>query len=227
MRHELVDHDGADRSRRENVRHAGIAAHGVACLPGAGIALAIARTCQHEGMTCAVRTGGKRRITAVVHLENNGVARIAKAQHTRAVLEAVRVGERAKDIREAVGGAEVGGVRRDHKEGFRLKNGIGRERVVNSTGDSPAAQLLEPGLGIIDLDELQIAAIEAVGRMIHDLRDDHAMPPGSRPELFARQGEITNINGPDRGGKAALGIREDGVRRRRTIPDIVHCHRIG
>src|ERR1043166_7530511 len=117
-------------------------------------------------MSCAIRSGRERWITAVVHLEDDGVLLVTKPQRAVTILQSISVGERAEHIGERIDREKIRPICRHDQKAARLKDCIGGKGVVDCAGDSPAADLLEPGLRIINLDKLEVLSIHSISRMI-------------------------------------------------------------
>ena len=177
-------------------------------------------------MAGTIRAGGKRRLAAVIHLEDNRVAIVAQAQRAGGILQPIRAQERPEDIREGGEGAEVGRVARDDEVAARVERGVRGEDVVHRAGETPAAEFLDPRLGVVDFDKLQVLPIHAIRRMIHHLGNHHALPARRRADGFAWQREIADVDGRSGGAEGALGIRQNGVGRRGAVTDVVHRERV-
>src|SRR4051794_24314297 len=167
MREDLID-DDAPESAADTVSPARRATHRFAGRPGPWIGFTVARSRHYERVTRSIRRRRIRRITAIVHLEQNCVAVITKSQSARAVLQAVRPKKWTVNICEAVTAPKIGRVGSYHKIAFGCKNRVRRKHVVDRSGNAPASQFFNPRLRIIDFDKLEISAVGAIRRMIHD-----------------------------------------------------------
>ena len=86
---EQLVNDNPFVSSAHAIRGAGRSSGRFTGCPGARVPFSITGSCQHERMASAIGCDGIRRITAIVHLEQNRVAIVSQPQRAGTVLQAV------------------------------------------------------------------------------------------------------------------------------------------
>ncbi len=232
MREDFVDQDRAARIGSGRVRRSGRTAHPIAGGPGPRFALAVGRPRQHQRVAGAVRRNRPRRLIIVSHLQQHGIQLVAETDCAAAVVEDVGgvarrgIGERPEDVRQAEDSLKVRRSGSDDAVTLRRDGRSRRERVVHAAREPVTAQVFGPRCGIVDLDELQVAPVCPVGRVIHDLGDGEGGAAAGGAGGLVGADHVPDIQRGVACGKRKLAVRQDGVRRLCAIPDVVDGERV-
>ena len=201
MGQELVDDHTAQRAGPVRLRHAGGAAHDITDVPSARIGFTVSRVGQDQGMAGAI--GGHRPGMHVgirdVQLQGPD---FAEQLDGPALGQAARVG--SHDVGDAVHALNISRGGGDDEETTALQNGAGREGIADvAAADLVSANVLEPGIGIVNLHEFEVLAIGARRGLPHDF--------GNRNHRLPRSGAKNVVRVRGGGADHRVGARRSDV----------------
>ena len=203
----LVDQHGFEGGRARGVRRAGRAAGQGRGGPAVGVALAVGGTGEDQGVARAVGGGRPRRVVAIRHRAEPGAERVMQRDLAAAV-EGVSL-EAAHHLLQAGDRGDIRRRRRHDEVPVGGEHGAGRECVVEDAGEAVAAEILIERVGIVQLDEAQVAAVAAGGGRVADLGDgDRGAARGGAGRFAAAAHEGCGHRRVERRNKGIAGERQ-------------------
>ena len=173
---EFIDDHVAQRVGRDWVQATGRAADGIARGPSKRVVLAVGRPGQDQRMTGAISRNRPRGLVGVIGFQQQGAGLVEQLDAAAAAGQGI--GVRAEDTCHAISALEGGGGPGDHNEATARNGCSGWERETDIARQLVAAEVLGFSTRVKQLDKLK----GAVGRMVHDLRDDEAGGPSGLAE---------------------------------------------
>ena len=181
---QLVDEDVIEHRARQHVPGAGIPADAGALRPRSRVVLPVGRTRQDQRVTSTVSRHRPRVVIAVSHVQNHAARPLGQPQRTTGVGQRSRP-PRSEHAGDAVLGCEVRRVRGDHQERVGADRRPLRKVEFHRAVQAVSTERLRPRVRVVDLDELQHAAITPRARVVHDFGERETAAPAARSERLA------------------------------------------
>ncbi len=178
----FVDENVAQGAGPVGLALAGGAADDVADVPGLRLRFAVGGVGQDYRVAGAI---GRHRPGRNIGVGDAQQDRSLVVQQLKSAGALETAGVRADDVGDAIDGLDARGRSGDDQKGPATQDGPGREGVRQVIGGHlVAAEVLEPGIGIVELEELEVVHVGARGGVVHDFRDDQWGSSAARPQRF-------------------------------------------